>query len=533
MKPIVNHQSNVAEGITSTATPQHYRYALVVSTLLTSVAMLILPHVRVTLIKVPAFLPSYATLALFADLLTAFLLFGQFMRTRSVALGVLAATYYYSGLVILAYILTFPDVFSPTGLLYANPQTAIWLFVCWHTGFPCGIFLYMLVDQRYGTRQHSSNKTRALLLCFLLGVPLLVVVFAFVAINPSHEFPLPDLIEHTIYTSVFTIGFGLVAGTMTCIAGLSILLRLRRLTVIQLWLGVTLFATFLDLVLNIYASSRYTVGWYLARSNSLWASIFVLGVLLYEVNWLYAKLTHQNAELEQKNIRQKKILSIVSHEFRGALTIIGGSCELLSDNENSPEEIKKLTNVIQNNTERITRLINDMLDFDRMESGQVKFTFECVDLNRLIEEAVAQVSLDIPHQIHIHLDPTLPVLNGDSDKLTQVVINLLSNASKYSPHGENIVVCSEKLDDLFHFSIQDYGIGIPQDQLEQVFEQYYRVASPSTSNIGGTGLGLSIVREIITMHGGKVWVESQPGKGSIFHVTLPFAAKASQVPERV
>ena len=99
-------------------------------------------------------------------------------------------------------------------------------------------------------------------------------------------------------------------------------------------------ATFLDLVLNIYANSRYTVGWYLARSNSLWASIFVLGALLYEVNWLYAKLIHQNAELdnqnaelEKKNSRQKKILSVVSHEFRGALSIIGSYSELLGDIE--------------------------------------------------------------------------------------------------------------------------------------------------------------------------------------------------------
>ena len=93
-------------------------------------------------------------------------------------------------------------------------------------------------------------------------------------------------------------------------------------------------------------------------------------------------------------------------------------------------------------------------------------------------------------------------------------------------------MCSEKLDDFFHFSIQDYGVGIPQDKLEQVFEQYYRVASNTTRNISGTGLGLSIVREIINLHSGKVWVESQLGGGSIFHVMLPFAAKTSQLTER-
>ncbi|MFL5588417.1 MAG: MASE4 domain-containing protein [Ktedonobacteraceae bacterium] len=173
----------------------------------------------IALVKVPAFLPSYATLAIIADLLTAYLLFGQFMSTRIVALGVLAVTYYYSGLVVIAYILTFPDVFSPTGLLYANAQIAIWLFVCWHTGFPSGIFAYLMLDQRYGTRQISPGKARTLLLFFLICVPLLVVLFALVAINPSHRLPLPILIEHNVYTSTFTVGFGLVAGMMTFIAG--------------------------------------------------------------------------------------------------------------------------------------------------------------------------------------------------------------------------------------------------------------------------------------------------------------------------
>jgi two-component system, sensor histidine kinase and response regulator len=538
MRLLLKQQSNNAQSLTSTATPQHYRLALVVSTMLILIALFILPNARLALIKVPAFLPSYATLASSADLLTAYLLFGQFMSTRMLALGVLAATYYYSSLVVIAYILTFPGVFSPTGLLDANAQTAIWLFVCWHTGFPCGIFAYMLLDQRYGTRHLSLRQAHALLLFFVICVPLLVVLLALVAIDPSSRILLPILIEHNVYTSNFTFGFGLVAGMMTFLAGLSILLRLRRLTVIQLWLGVTILATFLDLVLNIYANSRYTVGWYLARSNSLWASIFVLGALLYEVNALYAKLMHQNtqldeqnAELEKKNYRQKQILSVVSHEFRGALSIIGSYCDLLLDNEYSPEEIKKFTKVIQNNARRITRLINDMLDLDRMESGQMQFMFERVDLNTLIEEAVAQARLTIPHQIHLRLDRALPFLNGDSDKLTQVVINLLNNACKYSPNGETIVVCSEQLDNGIHFSIQDHGIGIPQDKLEQVFEQYYRVASNTTRNIQGTGLGLSIVREIIHKHGGKIWVESQLGAGSIFHVMLPFAAKISQVTE--
>jgi two-component system sensor histidine kinase/response regulator len=551
MKSMLKHQSKDVESLSSRATVGHYRGALLISIMLTLIALLILPYARQVPVKIPAFIASYATLAFLADLLTAYLLFGQFMGTRTVALGVLAATYYYSSMSILLYLLTFPGVFSPTGLLNANPQTAIWLFVCWHTGFPCGIFLYMLLDQRYGTRQITSRKASVMLLLFLICVPILLIFIALYAIDPSHRFPPPPLIKDTVYTSNFTVGFGLIAGVITLCAGVSICLRLRRLTVVQLWLGVTILATFLELVLNIYAQRRYSIGWYLARSNSLWAAIMVLNVLLFEVNQLYAKLARQNVELDAKlahqnielrdrnieldknnaelvkiNERQKGLVSVVSHEFRGALTSIGGFSQLIRGTECSPEEIKEFATMILSDAERTTRLINDMLDLSRMESGQVKFTVERLDLNAIIKEAAVRVRLNIPHQIHLCLDTTLPFLTGDSDKLIQVVTNVLNNASKYSPNGGEIVVSSEQLDGFFHLCIQDHGVGIPQDKLEHVFEPYTRITTNATRDISGTGLGLSIVREIITLHGGNVWVESQLGEGSLFHITLPFTTNA-------
>src|ERR1700736_4151834 len=117
MKSMSARQSNNSENLFSIATAQHYRIALLISSMLTLIALVILPNARLAVARVPAFLPTYASLACFADLMTAYLLFGQFMRTRTVALGALAATYYYSSLTILLYILTFPGVFSPTGLL--------------------------------------------------------------------------------------------------------------------------------------------------------------------------------------------------------------------------------------------------------------------------------------------------------------------------------------------------------------------------------------------------------------------------------
>lgn len=534
MKSISKRQFSLAESLTSTASPGHYRVALVASTLLTLVALLILPYARQAVAHVPAFLPAYAMLAIFADLMTAYLLFGQFMSTRTLALGVLAATYYFSGLTVIPYILTFPAVFSPTGLFHANEQTAIWLFVCWHTGFPCGILAYLLVDKRYGMKHISPRTARILLLTFVTVIPILVLLCAFVAVDSSHLLPL--LIQHNVFTPLFSLGFGLVGGAIPAIAFLILALRFRRLTIMHIWLGVTTLATFLDIILTLYANSRYTVGWYFARTNSLWASIFVLSALLYQVNRLYVELAQQtialdsqNVELEKRHKRQKDVVSVVGHEFRGALISMGGFSEVMRDTECSPAEVKEYANYINEDALRITRLINDMLDLDLMESGHIELHVESIDLNTLIEERAIRARLAITHPIHLSLDATVPHIEGDADKLAQVVTNLLNNASKYSPDGGTIVVGSEQLDGFFHFYVEDHGIGISQDKLHEIFDPYSRVSSDTTRNISGAGLGLSIVREIIGLHGGKIWVESHLGEGSIFHVLLPFSVNAPPV----
>ncbi len=230
-------------------------------------------------------------------------------------------------------------------------------------------------------------------------------------------------------------------------------------------------------------------------------------------------------ELEKVNRAKSEFVSIVSHEFRTPLTGIQGFSEMMRDEDLPNAEMKEYAADINKDAQRLNRLINDMLDLSRMEAGRMTLDREPTDLNAIVADVVGRIRPNAPeHPISLELDTTLPRLAGDRDRLTQVVSNLLSNAVKYSPTGGAIIITTAHDQDGVHLAVRDHGMGIPEDALDRIWEEYSRVESRETKGIQGTGLGLPIVRQIVTMHGGKVWVESEVGRGSVFHVLLPLAA---------
>lgn len=236
------------------------------------------------------------------------------------------------------------------------------------------------------------------------------------------------------------------------------------------------------------------------------------------------ELRAANRQLQQMDRLKSDFISIVSHEFRTALTGIQGFSEMMHDEDFSLVEIKEFSADINADAKRLSRMITDMLDLDRMESGQMKFYQEEVKVNEIIMTVIERIRPNTPdHSFRFQLDDTLPLIVGDSDRLIQVVTNLLTNAVKYSPDGGEILLRSYLEGDMTHVEVQDQGLGIPPDALERVFERYNRVEADSTRYIKGTGLGLPIVREIVQLYGGKAWVESVQGKGSTFHFTLRVA----------
>lgn len=241
-------------------------------------------------------------------------------------------------------------------------------------------------------------------------------------------------------------------------------------------------------------------------------------------------LETMNSELRLLNKQQSNFVAVVSHEFRTALSGIQGFSELLSEQEWSPQEVKEYATDITTDARRLSRLINEVLDIERMKSGKTTLLCEPVDVNALLIKLGDQMQhMAAKHTLIYHLDDALPLIQGDQDQLIQVVGNLLSNALKYSPAGGNILLSTQKEQESVHISIQDQGIGIAGEALKNIFEPYSRVDLEKTRFIEGTGLGLSLVREIINLHGGKIWVESTLGDGSTFHFFLPLIRAVSGV----
>jgi signal transduction histidine kinase len=233
-------------------------------------------------------------------------------------------------------------------------------------------------------------------------------------------------------------------------------------------------------------------------------------------------------ELERLSRAKSDFVSIVSHEFRTPLTGIQGFSEMMQSEDLTLDEMREYAGDINKDAHRLNRMITEMLDLDKMESGRMEIHRETVDLNAIVKEAAEQMRPNAPrHPVTLRLDPMVGQVSCDRDKLTQVMANLLSNAVKYSPDGGEIVVSTRVEGTAVHVVVRDHGMGIPSAALDTIWERYGRVESMATRHIQGTGLGLPIVRQIVQLHGGAVWVESTVGEGSVFHVTLPRGAPAS------
>ena len=229
-----------------------------------------------------------------------------------------------------------------------------------------------------------------------------------------------------------------------------------------------------------------------------------------------------NEQLKQINAIKSDFVSVVSHEFRTPLTVIQGFSEMISQEELGLEEIREYASDIHRESFRLSRMINDMLDLDRMESGKMSLGLDPVDLNAIIREVAELCQPQAPdHTIRLDLAPDLPQLPGDRDRLHQVMLNLVSNAIKYSPNGCTVTIASRLEGEAVHVSVEDEGVGIPVESIDKIFDRYSRAGAGRDRTIEGTGLGLPITRQIVQMHGGSIWAESEPEEGSTFHFTIP------------
>ncbi len=229
---------------------------------------------------------------------------------------------------------------------------------------------------------------------------------------------------------------------------------------------------------------------------------------------------------------KNEFVSTVSHELRTPLTSIKGYVDLILDGDAGEiNEIQQdFLSIVKENSDRLVQLINDMLDISRIESGRIHLKVEPLSITESIEGAVdtfRAVLAQTGRSIETAVPESLPLAAGDRDRIGQVLINLISNAVKYSPEGGGVTVGAHVKDGFVVVSVADEGLGISREDQKQLFTKFYRVDSAMTRDIGGTGLGLSICKSIIELLGGRVWVESTLGKGSTFYFSVPVAGDAT------
>lgn len=232
---------------------------------------------------------------------------------------------------------------------------------------------------------------------------------------------------------------------------------------------------------------------------------------------------------EIRNVDKMKtaFVSTVSHELRTPLTSIKGFIStLIQDSEGfyDTETRHEFYTIIDTECDRLTRLITDLLNVSRIESGRsLQLNVKDVNLHELAEKVVrAQKSYTTKHELKIDLDSSIPVIEADEDKIDQILTNLVNNAIKYSPKGGTVTVHGKMMsDELVQLAVSDQGMGIPKEQIGKMFQRFHRIDNRDTREIGGTGIGLFLVKNLVETHHGKIWIESEVGKGTTFFFTLP------------
>ena len=242
--------------------------------------------------------------------------------------------------------------------------------------------------------------------------------------------------------------------------------------------------------------------------------------MLKDLKSVQMELEKAHREVKEMDQSRLKFISAASHELKTPLTAIKSNIDFIFSEKNGkvPEHLKSYLLTIQRNTNRIHETMDRILDLTRIQSGRLLLSREPILLSKAVEDHIHEVKpadknltiqMDIPKDLFVY---------ADRNQLHDIFINLLFNAVKFTPDGGQIKITATPKDQYILHEIQDTGIGIPEDKINKIFEEFYQVEG---GKHGGTGLGLAITKRLVEEHGGKIWVKSQLGKGSSFYFTLP------------
>jgi signal transduction histidine kinase len=495
------------------------------------------PFAKVKLAPIMAFVPSYESALAINDLITAILLFGQFSILRWRAILLLACGYLFTALMAVPHALSFPGLFSETGLL-GGGQTTAWLYMLWHGGFPLAIIGYALLSRGDRARQAPAESPHGAILAGVIAVAAIAGSLALLAANADNA--LPAIMSGNSYTPAM-IGVVSTVWALSLLA-LAVLWLGTSHSVLDLWLMVTMCAWIFDVALSaVFNGGRFDLGFYAGRIYGLMAASFVLLVLLLETGALYARLARSlEAERREREERMKQMQSELIHVSR--VNEMGLMVWTLAHELNQP--LSAVTNYIRagqmladrgdasklrttleragEQTARAGQIIQRLRAF--VKKGETERRIE--DIRATIEEARTLALVDAGQRavaVEISIEPGLPSALIDKVQIQQVLLNLIRNAIEAmadSPRREIVISGVPADGDMIEVRVADTGPGLAPLVREKLFQPF------TTTKAHGMGVGLSICRSIVEAHGGRLWAADDAGGGTVFCLTLPGARVA-------
>jgi signal transduction histidine kinase len=456
------------------------------------------------------------------DLITAVLLFNQFAILRSRALLAIASGYLFAGLMVIPWLLTFPGVFAPGGLLGGELQSTGWLSVLRYFGFPAFVIAYALLKDADPPKRLWEGSVGATILSSV-AISAAVVCAATVFVTADDAY-LPPVSIDRVHFSTF---WPYLASCLILWNALAlILLWIRQRSVLDLWLMVVVCAYAIEIYLSAFVGqARFSAGWIAGRAFGFVSSILVLFVLLYEITTLYTQLLRavlaQRRERETRLMTGDAVAAAMAHEIKQPLSamVTGADAAVGWLDRSMPDidEAKAALKRISANGLRAGAVIGSIQAMFKSD-GRNRTS---LDINELINEAINMLRSDIQkHRISVQTDTNrrMRQVTGDRIQLQQVLLNLIANAID-SMAGEDepriLSVKSDVLDSGIMVAVADSGKGIASQDVGRIFNPLF------TTKTHGMGMGLSICRSIIEAHEGKIWVTADKGRGAIFHFTLP------------
>jgi signal transduction histidine kinase len=270
---------------------------------------------------------------------------------------------------------------------------------------------------------------------------------------------------------------------------------------------------------------RKEAGWFSKPVLKLLQTFATQSVVALHNAQLFREIEEKGRELEIANKHKSQFLANMSHELRTPLNAILGYTELILDNiyGDVPEKIQEVLERLEKNGRHLLGLINDVLDLSKIEAGQLTLSLNEYSMGEVVQTvftSVEALAAEKKLELKSRIPPDLSIARGDEQRIAQVLLNLLGNAIKFTDEGEVRVAVTDS-DETFLVSVTDTGPGLSEADQEIIFGEFQQADDSNTREKGGSGLGLSISKKIVEMHGGRIWVESDVGKGSTFRFTLP------------